>query len=197
MQTVLDCSQLHPACTSCSTKRTAVGFLTFSRMVCRGCASPGYKLYSNATTSTCGEFACCQLDGVFDEATEQQMQAPSEAQHGGSQPPQHAHLSTPTLCPEICCACQLSLAIVAGLQCAPLASTASLMRRHAVRAAPRTPSALEVVLTALQHRSSPVATAVSAAVALPSVCWPHVFAWGAAGSASCTVCMQHAHLTAG
>lgn len=56
MQTVLDCTRAHPACSSCSVKRvSANGIVTDSSLVCKSCASPAYTLFNDDTTSTCGE----------------------------------------------------------------------------------------------------------------------------------------------
>jgi hypothetical protein len=51
----LYCSQVHPACTSCSVRRRIVDGLSFSSLICTSCEQPRYALYANGTSSTCGE----------------------------------------------------------------------------------------------------------------------------------------------
>lgn len=52
---VLDCSQVHPACTSCSVRRRIVDGLSYSSLICKSCEQPRYVLYANGTTTTCGK----------------------------------------------------------------------------------------------------------------------------------------------
>lgn len=52
---VLDCSQVHPACTSRSVRRRIVDGLSYSSLICKSCEQPRYVLYANGTTSTCGK----------------------------------------------------------------------------------------------------------------------------------------------
>lgn len=54
----LNCSQLHPACTSCAVKRTVLNGLptSYAQLVCKSCSLPQYKVYNiNDTITTCGE----------------------------------------------------------------------------------------------------------------------------------------------
>lgn len=61
LQSILDCSKAHPACNSCSVRKTSPNGLVFdSELLCRGCSAPRYKLFNENTTSTCGkEGATC------------------------------------------------------------------------------------------------------------------------------------------
>lgn len=51
----LECSQVHPSCTSCAVRRQTVDGLSMSTLICRSCQSPKYVLYSNSSLSTCGK----------------------------------------------------------------------------------------------------------------------------------------------
>jgi hypothetical protein len=58
LQAVQDCGQVHPQCTSCDVRRTSAnGIVQDSKLVCRACAAPVYRLFESPAdnSTTCGE----------------------------------------------------------------------------------------------------------------------------------------------